>query len=406
MVFGILAGAAACGDPPLYDVTDAPPCPALGAACAPTPGAAPAITAPTVVAPSASLPPAVVSQVAHNNLDVIWHRGRLFFAFRTGPFHFAHEDVVVYVVSTADHEHWTFETSIALRTDVREPRFLAIGDRLFLYSAVLGSNPALFEPQYAQVIEQLGPGEWSEPERVLDPGFIGWRTKPLAGANAMLGYVGGENIYEVDGEPVRVSWLTTADGRAFAPAVAGQPVVLEGGSSETDAVVMDDGSIIAVSRNELGDASGWGMKLCRADAATPGDWQCVSDPKKYDSPLLFRHGADVYLIGRRNVTADGNYDLMRRELAPEEQTRVYEVEYWNAPKRCAVWKLDPAALVVEHVLDLPTSGDTCFPGMVELGGGRYLIYDYTSPLDADIDRSWRYGQFGPTSIYWVTLTLP
>ena len=164
--------------------------------------------------------------------------------------------------------------------------------------------------------------------------------------------------------------------------------------------------MIAVSRNELGDELGWGSKICRADAATPGDWTCAGDPKKYDSPLVFRHGDDVYLIGRRNVTETGNYDLMRRDLPRQDQASVYELEYWMTPKRCALWRVEPTTLAVSHVLDFPSSGDTCFAGLVELGDGRYLVYDYSSPLDDDLDRSWMAGQFGPTSIHWFTLTLP
>ena len=37
------------------------------------------------VAPSASMPEGVVSQTAHNNLDIVWHHGRIFVAFRTAP---------------------------------------------------------------------------------------------------------------------------------------------------------------------------------------------------------------------------------------------------------------------------------------------------------------------------------
>jgi hypothetical protein len=396
----------ACSERAPYDHTDAPPCPTLGAACDATPGAAPAITAPTIIAPSDLLPPEVVSQTAHNNLDITWHRGRLYVAFRTGPLHFASDRVVMYVVSTTDQLEWTFETQIDLDTDLREPRFLAIGDRLFLYAAVLGKNPGLFEPQYALVVEQTGPAEWTAPEQVFAQGFIGWRAKTIGGAPTMFGYEGGENIYETDGEPVRVSWLTTTDGRTFTPASgAADAVVLVGGASETDGVRMDDGALVAVSRNELGDELGWGSKICRAEAATPAEWTCAADPKKYDSPLVFRHGGDVYLLGRRNVTETGNYDLMQRDLTPAQQTRVYSLEYWKTPKRCALWKVDPTALAVTWVLDLPTNGDTCFPGLVDLGGGRYLVYDYTSPLD-DPALSWQSGQVGPTRIQSLTLTLP
>ena len=399
--------AAACASMPSYELDDErAPCPSLGAVCDAPIGPAPAITAATAVAPSAMMPPEVISQLAHNNLDVTWFRGRMFFAFRTAPYHFASPDVVMYVVSTEDHEHWTFEAAFDLDTDLREPRFLAVGDRLFLYFAVLGDYLPEFTPREARVAEYLGPAEWSASQIVLDPGFIPWRTKSIAGQPSVIGYVGGENIYQPDGEPVRVSWWVTNDGRTLAPKFADQPVVLEGGSSETDAVVLDDGSLVAVSRNELGDDLGWGSKLCRAAAGALGDWTCVGDPRKYDSPLMFRHRDEVYLIARRQVSDTGNYDLGLRDLPASEQTSQYNLNYWVTPKRCALWRVDPSGPSVAHVLDLPSSGDTCFPGLVELGDGRYLVYDYTSPLDGDLDRRWMDAQFGPTEIHYVTLTLP
>jgi hypothetical protein len=168
---------------------------------------------------------------------------------------------------------------------------------------------------------------------------------------------------------------------------------------------MDDGSLVAVSRNEAGDAEGFGSKVCRAEADALGDWNCAHDPKKYDSPLVFRHGADAYLIGRRQVAGDGAYDLGLDELSHADQTLEYQAAYWNTPKRCAVWKFDPDGLALEHVLDLPSNGDTCFASQITLPNGQHLVYNYTSPLD-DPELPWNDGQFGPTSIYATTLTLP
>jgi hypothetical protein len=184
-----------------------------------------------------------------------------------------------------------------------------------------------------------------------------------------------------------------------------QPVVLTGGSSETDFVFLDDGSLLAVSRNEMGDETGWGMKICRAWPDALGDWQCVADRRKYDSPLLFRHRDQVYLIGRRNMTETGDYDLQRRDLCDFLQTLTYELDYWFRPKRCSLWRVDPDALAVEFILDLPSCGDTCFPGIVPLGRGNYLVYNYTSPLDGN-DPFWLQGQLNPTLIYGIMLTLP
>ncbi len=400
--------AAACGgeDEPKQcyarNLDSADICTLLGDACNPVSGELPGLSEAITVAPSGDMPEGVVSQVSHNNLDIVWHEGRLFFAFRTAPTHFASAEVVMYVVSTADQKTWQLETSFAMNTDLREPRFLAFGGRLFLYYAVLGYVPATFDPQGTMVTEYRDPCDWSEPEEIFEPGFIPWRTKTYDGTPYLLGYVGGENIYEVDGEPTQVSWLTTDDGRDWRPVVPGQPVVLEGGVSETDFVFRDDGGIVAVARNELGDGVGWGSKICRAEPGDLGNWQCVDDPKKYDSPFMFEHGSDIYLIGRRQVTEDGNYDLGRRDLTPAEQTSMYNREYWITPKRCSLWKVDGDAQVVDLVMDLPSNGDTCFASVVPLQDDQFLIYNYTSPLD-DPSLRWVDGQVGPTSIYRTTL---
>lgn len=410
LVAALAVSAAACSDDTVCTLEQplaVEPCALLGDACAPAGDAPPALTPHVQVVPSDAMPPEVESLLSHNNLDIAWHGDRLYFAFRTGVSHFASEDVVLYVVSTQDQVTWQFETKIELGTDVREPRFLSFDGRLFLYFAVLGEVPVLFEPQHAMVTEWQ-PCGWSEPERILPDldGFIPWRTKVVDGVPYMMGYVGGENIYQPDGEPVRIYWLTTSDGRTFTPVIEDRPVVIEGGASETDWVIRDDGDLVAVARNELGDAdTGWGSKICRAEAGDLGTWTCAADPRKYDSPILFRHGDEIYLIARRQVANDGNYDLMMRDRTAAEQYNAYNQAYWITPKRCALWRVDGDALTVEHVLDLPSAGDTCFPGVVPLEGGQYLVYNYTSPLD-DPDLEWFNGQTGPTFIYRTTLSLP
>jgi hypothetical protein len=282
---------------------------------------------------------------------------------------------------------------------------LTLPGRLLLYFAVLGTNPLAFEPEGARVTERRSDGSWSEPEPIFEAGFIPWRARNIDGTGYVIGYTGGENIYQGTDPVVKLYWLRTRDGRAFEPVVADRPVVLESGGSEADFAFLDDGSVIAVVRNELGDEQGWGSKICRAEAGALGTWSCKSDPKKYDSPLVFRNGRDVWLIGRRQLANDGKYDLGLDQLSKEAQTSKYEQEYWKTPKRCALWKVDPSALRVDFVLDLPSNGDTCFASELPLGDGRYLVYNYTSPLDPP-DMSWLQGQQNPTSIYWLTLTLP
>jgi hypothetical protein len=399
---GVGAGGAGAGAAP------EPRCAALDACFCESPPCAvdaPAHTDKIIVAPSDAMPPEVESQTAHNNLDIIWHEGRLFFAFRTGPSHFASPDIVMWIVSTTDHQTWRYEGTIALGTDVREPRFVSVGGRLWLYYAILGTRPTEFRPQGTQAIEYLGPGEWGEPVDSFEQGFIPWRVERVGDGVRLIGYTGGDNIYEMNGEPLTVHWLTSNNGLDWSPVVPGQPVVLTGGVSETAYAQLEDGTLIAVGRNEAGDETGFGSSVCRAEADAIGDWRCQNDPRKYDSPMMFQHADRIWLVGRRHVTEDGHFDLMQRDLSMSEQNLQYQAAYWTKPKRCALWEVDPASLVVSHVLDLPTAGDTCFASAVKLEGNQYLLYDYSSSTD-DPDIAWYEGQTGPTHIYRVTLAMP
>lgn len=352
------------------------------------------------VIPGDGLPVEATVMDANNNLDITEHEGRWYLAWRTAPSHFASAETLLHVISSEDRTSWDYETTVALGTDVREPQLVSWGGELTLYFAVLGTSLIDFEPQGTRKVVQNGPGDWTEP---VDSGFgetfIPWRIKPIDGRLHMLGYSGGENVYDfANREPIEISWMVSDDASTWEAAVPGQPVVLAGGGSESDLVFLDDGTVVAVVRNEAGDEDGFGSKICRAEADAPGDWTCVTDPRKYDSPLLFKHGDDVWLIGRRNVTDTGHYDLFEREDTPEDQYLSYQWDYWHNPKRCGVWAVDPEALEVHHAVDLPSRGDTCFPELVEISEDRFMVYNYSSPVDGpDVD--WLDGQTGQTHIY-------
>ncbi|NUP05103.1 MAG: hypothetical protein HOW73_03465 [Polyangiaceae bacterium] len=369
-----------------------------------------------VVVPANSELAGAPTQTSNNNLDVVRYNDRTFLAWRTAPSHFASEDTVMNVASEGP-DGWRFEGSFTMGTDLREPRFLVLGDKLFLYFAVLGTDPFAFEPQGMMVTEYHGPEDWDAPEPLYEDGFIPWRAKVENGKAYLIGYVGGENIYEVNGEPIRIHFLTTTDGRTLEPVVPGQPVVQEGGGSETDFTFLDDGTLVAVTRNEAGDeASGWGSKICRAEAGDLGNWQCKSDKKKYDSPLVFRNGDQVWLVGRRNMTETGNYDLDMDELSAKDQTEKYLIDYSFNPKRCALWRVDPDTLTVKHEVDLPSRGDTCFASQLPKSADVVTLYNYSNELDGAsdckqwpndcTDITWWVGQGQATIVYRIDATFP
>ena len=61
------------------------------------------------------------------------------------------------------------------------------------------------------------------------------------------------------------------------------------------------GNIWGVARNEDGDESGWGSRTFFASHDDLSEWHFVSDESDqwiYESPKMFRHGSDLYLVAR------------------------------------------------------------------------------------------------------------
>jgi hypothetical protein len=361
------------------------------------------LSAVATVAPTSAMPPQIRSQKAHNNLDIVWHDQRLFLSFRTAPSHFASDQTRLYVVSTSDHINWRFEGEFYEETDLREPRFLSLKGRLFLFYARLGTDRFAFEPGQARQVEYVGPERWTAPVDAFEPGFIPWRIRVRKGEALLTGYTGGETIYSDMDSALEVYWLKSSDGLNWQPVVHDRPVVLRGGVSETAFAIVEE-TVTMIARNEAGDSGGFGSRICSGPRLQPDLWRCADDPKKYDSPEMFVHRGQVFLLGRRHLSETGHYD-QQSEGTLSQRRLVNQANYWQRPKRCALWKVDSQTLSVEHVLDLPTAGDTCFASVLPLAPSGYLIYDYRSTTD-DLGIGWLDGQNGATEIYRTTLELP
>lgn len=354
------------------------------------------------IVPSDGLPPETAPDHSNNNLDVVVFEGRVYLAWRTAPNHFASAETRIHVVSSTDEVLWRFERTFTVGSDLREPRFLVHGGALFLYVSQLGVSATDFQPMGVFVSARAASGAWADltPVLGLPTGFLTWRTRTEGGVPTMIGYLGGEMIYDFLDEPqIEVRVLTTDDGLTFRPVDAARPSVYVGGGSEADFALADDGSLYGIIRNEAGDASGFGSMVCHAPAADLLDWTCVNDPRKYDSPLVFAYDGEVYLVGRRNVSETGAYDVATDVVDHSERGIENQLAYWQLPKRCALWRFVPGEDRIAYVLDLPSRGDTCFPAMIPTAtAGELAIYDYSSDLTGP-DVAWMDGQAGNTYVY-------
>jgi hypothetical protein len=398
LVVGLLLGAsAAAADDPL-----AAPEEAFDRAV--EPGVyEPVVSSPLWVVPSPSLPAEVETQPSNNNLAIALHEDRLFFAWRTAPTHFASEKARLYVASSPDMGHsWTFETSVSIGKDLREPFLLSVGSRLFFYFAELGTSPYAFEPSRLWRMERLGPGRWSEKEPWGGAKEMAWEFKVRQGRAWVTSYRGKH--YGVGDSPVDVLFRSSRDGIHWSAPGGSDGVVYRGGVSEAAFEFDETGRLWAITRNEDGDETGFGSLLATAPPGHPGEWLFPrrSDPHRYDSPRMFRHGHDIYVVARRDL---GPPIGTRFALLP---TTVRKLLLWPTyslrPKRTTLYRLDPARRRLVALLDLPSAGDTAFPSVARIGPHSFLIANYTSPLD-EAQATWFRGQVSDrgTRIYFVVL---
>ncbi|NUP08040.1 MAG: hypothetical protein HOW73_18495 [Polyangiaceae bacterium] len=369
------------------------------------------------IVPGPDLPESIEPMFSNNNLDVVRFDGRTFLAFRTAPSHYASADTRIVVVSSTDEKSWVEETTFQVGRDLREPRFLPVAGKLFLYVTELGVDDDDFQPGGIKVSERAAGGKFNALRPLFTDGRLLWRTFVHDGKSYATWYTGGEQIYrpivllsrdKLNGflelllptplfeGSVKVHLGTTDDGVTFNPVASPMHV---GGASETAVAFDPSGNGYAVMRTELPEPGGHaGSNVCRAEASDLSKWSCRHDTRKFDSPFMFEHDGEIYLVARRNLAQNG-------EFAPDPITTVADyvlaqAKYSCSRKRCAVWRFDKEHQAIDFVMDLPSRGDTCFPSVIP--GERpdeVVIYDYSAPLNDTEEQRWCEAQDDVTHIY-------
>jgi hypothetical protein len=351
----------------------------------------PRVSEPRFVVPDAGLP--VSTLAANNNVAIAIAGGRTFLAWRTAPTHFASAETSIHVVSTdapspATEARWEHEASFSVGADLREPAFLVWDGGISLSFFEAGTNPVAFEPHAVWHATRCTGGAW-QATPISEGEKVPWDVKTRDGLALRTAYSGDH--YGVGNLSVHLE-QSSDGGASWAP--LGADPVSRGGDSEVAFEIGADGRLWAVTRNEDGDATGAGSKVCTAPASDWSAWTCsaASDPERYDSPELIRHGSELYLLARRDVGGP---------FGPDGDLFAYSTR----PKRSALYRLDQENLSIDWMIDLPGAGDTSFVSAWRTGPHDWLFANYTSPLD-DPEATWLEGQTSSrgTQIYLATLT--
>lgn len=347
---------------------------------------------------------------SNNNLDLCHHDGRYWLAWRTAPTHFASADARIEVTSAEELAGpWRHETTVALGADVREPRFVVedsvVGDAgtIHLFFMELGTDPKRFQPRRTHHLRRSRGGAWTRDVLDIETGFVPWRTRRLHGRWAMLGYRGGESMYgpRPQDPAVQVRW--SDDLESWDP-----PIDIHRGGIECELVELGDGRLVGVTRNE-------GPVRFGGDVVLGPDIEHLWPRpirRKLDSPNLFLWGGEPWLIARRQAAFGGSYDLAPDWVPGTLRIRIDQAITSLTRKRSALWRLDverldrdthgrnglsPADPVVQHIVDLPSRGDTSFAAVIVEDDDTLLVADYTTPESVG-DVMWVRGQLRPTVI--------
>jgi hypothetical protein len=331
-----------------------------------------------------SMPPQARRWKAHNNVDLAWHNGWYYLAYRNAATHFPGLRVQLQVVRSPDFRQWEYVGTLSHRADLREPRFLVLHDTLRLYYFQGGCNRFQFQP--VAFWQTMVAADSLRTPRTIDTlaGWVPWRLRTYQGG-ALLSAYDGRSIYR-NLHQAQVRLWYTREGTRFVP-VSDSAQARGEGAEEGEFLFDTTGNLWATVRYE-----GFGAGIAFAHRDSIARWDILRQTDKYDSALLFQHRGSIYLIARR--------DPARTFERTDRGHRNNMLRYSCSPKRTALYRLDTRTRRMVYLGDLPGRGDTAFAGLIPhpTQPNTYMVVNYSNNVNGP-DRWWLRGQLGKTYLY-------
>jgi len=354
-----------------------------------------------LISKNMSLVEEVVNMESNNNVASIMFQGRLFIAWRTAPVHFASADTRLHLASSEDLVDWTWEQTYFLGSDLREPLFVEAEGNLFFYFFQGGTNPTDFEPLGLFSSQRSEIGVWTEPQLFGHEGEVIWEIVKENGTLYSQSYSGD---YSTPGDAqdlgkLQLFFNRSENGVDWSPVETDS--VYTGGLTEVGFAFDLAGNLWGVGRNEDGDESGWGSRSFFAPHTNLSDWRFFSNESDqiiYESPKMFRHGSEFYLVARTDP--DGPFwskDNPVLNILPAWEHHLYDLVSFSLRQHgTGIWKLDQETGELNQVLDLVGCGDTAFPSIIRWSKNMYMILNYSSTIDDNCPPNWIMGQVSPS----------
>ncbi|MEX0675658.1 MAG: hypothetical protein WD063_01195 [Pirellulales bacterium] len=298
-----------------------------------------------------------VRRVFHNGqhnafTDLVRFRDRFYLTFRSCPDgHMVHPTASIIVLASDDAKAWRQAHRFRVeKRDTRDPHFLVFGEGLFVYSGTWYSGETTLPPEEYDLNLHLGYAAWSKDGRqwngpVMLEGTFGhyiWRASTFGGKAFLCGR--RKKDFEVgprgEGHAVQSAMLESDDGLIWRTRTLFQ----EDRGDETAFEFEPDGSIVAIGRRASGAA-----QLLRSKPPYT-DWERTDLDRSIGGPLLARWGPRWVVGGRKSIGGKGAKTAMH-------------------------WLVDDE---LHEFAELPSGGDTSYPGFVELDPKHAVMSWYSS----------------------------
>lgn len=284
--------------------------------------------------------------------DLCRYRGRIYLAFRSCPDgHGVHPSSSIIVLVSDDGKSWEEVHRFGVeKRDVRDPHFLVFQGKLFVYTGTWYCGDT--SPKKYEMNKLLGYAAWTDDGRAWHGpemlegtyGHYTWRAATHAGkaylcARRKRHFV--ETATRAERDPVVESaMLESDDGLVWRRRALFQ----ERYGNETAFLFEKDGAVLAVARS----GGGRNAQVCRSRPPYR-QWQRVDLGRYIGGPLLARWKGHSLVGGRKTLS--------------------------GKPVAALCWLLGDT---LHEFAELPSGGDTSYPGFVTLDGGRALVSYYSS----------------------------
>jgi hypothetical protein len=323
--------------------------------------------------------PAVADGRHNSNTDMIYWNDAFWMIHASAPWHFGSVKTKLVLWKSPDARTW--EKTAEFQNpgeDIRDPKFAVIGDKLFMYSLKNKNFPEA-EPYFTLVTSSTDGVAWGPMVSVNQDGWLFWRPKSPDGGKTW--YVAA--YWHEHGKSIL---LKSTDGWVWEKVSD----IYDGDfNDETDIEFLPDGRLLATARLEVAGyyfGDNRGNTLIAVASPPYTEWtENHSTVTRLDGPYLFSYNGRVYAAGR---------------YQPGKKPFMFETGSILSKRRTSLYLVQEDGLI--RLSDLPSAGDTSYPGVVIRGDDAYISY-YTSSITHDFP--WIIGMLSRSDIMMAKVNL-